>query len=50
MKNVNLMAGMVGGIVTMVWTLGVFIGGMFAGVALMESTRKERNANLKVVK
>lgn len=50
MKNVNLMVGLIGGIITMIWTLGVFVGGAVAGVAIMESAKKERNDNLKVVK
>ena len=48
MKNVNLMVGMVGGIITMIWTTGVFVGGMLAGVALMKSLNKDHD--LKVVK
>jgi hypothetical protein len=48
MKNVNLIVGMVGGILTMIWTTGVFVGGVFAGVALMKSSNKDQN--LKVVK
>ena len=48
MKNVNLMVGMVGGIVTMIWTVGVFVGGISAGYALCKSANK--NQDLKVVK
>lgn len=48
MKNVNLMVGLVGGIVTMIWTTGVFVGGVLAGAALMKSSNGRQN--LKVVK
>ena len=47
-KNVNLMVGMIGGIVAVIWTIIIFIAGMFAGAKLINSARKEHE--LKVVK
>lgn len=49
MKNVNLIVGMVGGVITVVWTAAVFVGGFVAGIEMADKThRKEQN--LKVVK
>lgn len=48
MKNVNLIVGMIGGILTVIWTIVVFVGGLIAGAGITEKFHK--NENLKVVK
>ena len=40
MKNVNLIVGMIGGIITVVWTIVVFAVGLFAGAGLTEKVNK----------